>query len=733
MDITQIPDDQLKQMAQSQSTNSPTPVGASGGDITKLSDDELKAMAGGNSQTKPFYDAIGANMTPAMKQDHPILAGIEQTAQDVGTVAEKGANGLSLGLLDKGLNKAGIQPPNFDNTAPENKSGLNLIGDATNLAGANKTLGVIGSKIIAPAAKAAANAVPEGLKQSSYALMQSIVNQLPKEFKYGANAGRAMVKEGFSGDASAIKEQADKRIEEIGGQGDALASNSDKAVNNSNAMKVIDDKIAELQKNSPRSSSATITKLQNAKNDLLKVREGNVLDPASGEISHMKSQDITPENMTPKETLDLKRSFDDLTAWKGTAADDSVFNKTMQQARTQLKDNLNDAVPGMKDWNQRYADLRAAQQAAGRKATYDQANVGMKNLLAGAIRGTVGITTLGAALHGNGELAGEILAGWGAKEVIGNPVIKSKLAQALYGLSEADKLSIFKAAPWIKNIVNNFRQKPNPGQPALPPPPYSKGGTLNAELVDNPIVTPPPYKNPELPSPAKYAGLPNNAVGRRGINPNIATGGLPDPGNTAINQSGRVPPGLPEPFQGRSGVDRPYENIGLPSPRVAGQSSGPVIQQGTSYTPPPAEKAFPKTDFGHQIKFQMQNKENVPLHPAEEGRAALEKIYPPAIKGNPNLAPGDINDFNDMRDWELSQNPGGKKIFGGNQDNPDRTVITSGSGHSDAFKKVSGNSQKVGFDLLKRASNGDEMTPGEKLKIKMMIADFRKNVKPNIS
>ena len=157
-----------------------------------------------------------------------------------------------------------------------------------------------------------------------------------------------------------------------------------------------------------------------------------------------------------------------------------------------------------------------------------------------------------------------------------------------------------------------------------------------------------------------------------------------------------------------------------------------MIKQGTSYTPPPASKSYPQTDFGHHIKNQMMNDESVALHPAEQGRADLERLYPTAKKGNPNLASGDIDDFNDMKDWELSQNSGGRKVSGGTQTDPERSVTSSPSGHSEAFKKVSGNSEKVGFDLLKRASNGEEMSNGDKLKIKMMLHDFRKNIKPKM-
>ena len=572
-----IPIDQLESQGIS---NTPSPSGS--GNIVPIDQLENNGLPDTSSKPTPFYKAMGQSITPQQmdEEGHPILGGLTQTAEDVGTLGEKALNGLTLGGYEKGLQAANIAPPNFDNTAPENKSALNMAGDIANLGAANKTIGTVASKVVAPAAGAIAKAVPEGLKNTSYALMQSIVQQLPKEFKYGANAGRAMVKEGFSGDAAAIKEQADQRLDEIKGQGDALASASTKPVNNSNAIKIIDDKIAELQAKSPRASANTIKKLMDSKKDLLGVVEDDKGNIVNG------GKDVS--NMTAKDTLDLKRDFDDHTAWKGTAADDTIYNKTMQQARTALKDNLNDAAPGMKDWNQRYADLRAAQQAAGRKITYDQAGAGLKNVLNNVVRGTIGVTTLGAALHGNGELAGEIIAGWGAKEVLNNPVVKSKLAQAIYGLSEADKMAIFKAAPWVRKAVSdtmeNFRQKPNP-----------RGEPVDAELIDNrpkqigqvrPLIRP----DRALPSDAERGsgpvvnqpgyvppGLPNNAVGRRGVNPEVPMGGLPNPAVRPIAQPGIVPKGLPEPFLGRKGVERPWENRGLPTPNAAGRAPIPIV------------------------------------------------------------------------------------------------------------------------------------------------------------
>lgn len=249
-------------------------------------------------------------------------------------------------------------------------------------------------------------------------------------------------------------------------------------------------------------------------------------------------------------------------------------------------------------------------------------------------------------------------------------------------------------------------------------------GLVNPEIPNTTrpgVITPEVMGGKDLPSP-KPIGIKNESSGPT-IIMNNPIKGLPD---RSIQMGSTT----------RSGINRPWENNALPSPRNAGQSSGPTIKQGTDYIPPekPSVTSEPKygTDNAYNLKYQMRAKDNIPLHPAEAGREELARIYPPAEKGNPNISAKDLQDFNDMKDWELSQNTGGVKVYGGKQTGDDRSVISSGSGHSEAFKKVSGNSEKVGFDLIKRASNGEEMTPGEQLKIKMMIHDFRKNIKPKI-
>lgn len=379
-------------------------------------------------------------------------------------------------------------------------------------------------KVAGNAAGAIGKAVPEGLKQTSYGLMQSIVNQLPKEFKYGANAGRAMVKEKLQGDAADIAEQSAARMKDIGKEGDILASQINTTQDYGKAVKVIDDKIAELQKNAPRENASTINRLQNARKDLLGVvedSEGKVIDVG---------QDLS--NLTPKEALEFKRKYDYITQWKGVASDDSVVNATLQSSRRMVKDQLNDHVPGMKEWNQRYADLSAANQAAMRRVTYDQAGAGMRNMLNNFVRGSVGLSALGSAITGNGQLAGEILAGWGAKEVIGNPMVKSKVAQMLYNMSETDIKSLVKSAPWISRLMNVNKKS---GSYSVKPELMPEGG-WNQEIPAN--------NQSRLPG-GQPLGLPEPFLGRRGVNPTTegyaGQGKLPRSGDVPIQQGYEAP------------------------------------------------------------------------------------------------------------------------------------------------------------------------------------------------
>lgn len=108
--------------------------------ITYLDDTPSKGITYLDNAS-PQEHTLLPQMTDDEKMRNPVLAGVDQTANDIATLGYKAANGLSLGILGNILKSKNIQEPNFNNSAPENKSGLNLIGDIFGLSAANKTIG----------------------------------------------------------------------------------------------------------------------------------------------------------------------------------------------------------------------------------------------------------------------------------------------------------------------------------------------------------------------------------------------------------------------------------------------------------------------------------------------------------------------------------------------------------------------------------------------------------------
>lgn len=96
------------------------------------------------------------------------------------------------------------------------------------------------------------------------------------------------------------------------------------------------------------------------------------------------------------------------------------------------------------------------------------------------------------------------------------------------------------------------------------------------------------------------------------------------------------------------------QRLGLPlDSRV---TPGQVIPLPNDYVPPPELKfqtTTPATDFGRQIQTQVLKKDDIPLHPASEGRAALAQIIfksrpqiPQSVK---DLSTGDLEKLIDRR------------------------------------------------------------------------------------
>jgi hypothetical protein len=269
-------------------------------------------------------------------------------------------------------------------------------------------------------------AIAEGssalMKNSAGRLVNSIIKPLKKDFSYGKNAGEGVVREGIMAKSfDDLMGKISQKASEIGNKIHDIVSdpaNSTKVINNSKIILNIDDAIAQANK-SPRTNSALLQRLDNAKSDILGIQE-----VAPGEFS--ATRDLT--QMTPLDTFELKRQVADITKWTGNESDDALVNKALKRTYGQLKENLNKAVPGLKDLNERYANIKTADMAI----QYRNKILQRQNALGLFPKMTLGGGVLASLVSGNpvGAIGGAALAG---AELLGKSTpFKTGLAQGLY-------------------------------------------------------------------------------------------------------------------------------------------------------------------------------------------------------------------------------------------------------------------------------------------------------------
>ncbi len=384
----------------------------------------------------------------------------------------------------------------------------------------------------------------------------------------------------------------------------------------------------------------------------------------------------------------------------GQAVDYSVVdfkNNLIRHLNDATESTIEDTLSksGYGDLRDQYAALKSSEKeilASANKSLRQQGGQGLG--MAHPIANFWSLEQLikGGAKAFMGDTAGAV------KDVVQSGIIKGTIKTLEYMNSPDRKIAK------MFELLKSYKGGINPGSGAVP---------VQAEIVGGTGFVPKGLNSPKpLGIPNKYSPSGPTIYGQNPVK------GLPEP----------IGPNV------RSGFDRPWENQGLPSPAKAGQSSGPIIKQGTSYKAPekPVVDSAPKygTDFAKQIKEQNDASKYVPLHPPKDAKEIADNFhkqyYPDAVPGNSNISKSDINDFNEMRDWVLSQNQGGLNISGGMQTGPERVVTSSPSGQSELFKKFSGNSSKEGFELLRKAANGEEMTTGQKFQLKQLVHEFRK-------
>lgn len=182
----------------------------------------------------------------------------------------------------------------------------------------------------------------------------------------------------------------------------------------------------------------------------------------------------------------------------------------------------------------------------------------------------------------------------------------------------------------------------------------------------------------------------------------------------------------------RSGVDRPWENVGLPSPRTAGQSSGRVIRQGTSYKEPQkiVTDSPPKygTDKANMLYGQMKAKEKIPLHPAKDAREFKNSIYiknsRTSISDNIGIKPEQVDNIVNIKDLLDSSEKGTNSgiSYGGSRQKSEKTFWGTKSNVPEFLKDKY--TTKTLSDMLKNKLEGGKVTPSQREDIQKLLKHF---------
>lgn len=550
----------------------------------------------------------------------------------------------------------------------------------------------IGSKSVGLALKDAAGSLGEGINTIKNNISRMALNpefrSTSSTLKYGQDAKRVMqnMPDIVGTDVHSTLAAVNNKLEETGKAiGDTIANHPNANVKLNAApsvLKPFSDKISELNKIDPKGNAALIKRLQDAQQSLIKItdEDGKVIGTHN------------LQNMTPKELFEYRQQkIDPRTRYTGNPSDDKDLNEVFQKVKSNVKDLQNKNMPELKPLNQDYGDLHVAGDAM-QKLVNKVDNEGLPSI------NWKDVTTVG--IH----------------KWLANPINRINMSRWLY---TAPKAQIQAAAQSVPNFTSGVKQ--------------SYGGFKNAELVTTPkgVSGPKPMAGITKTTPT---GLnePMGTTTRTGINTNISTGALPNPGNTAIKQPGFVPKGLPEAFQGRSGIDRPWENKGLPTPNQTGRSSIPMggkILDKDALAKNANPTGGPNT-FSGQLYTKMKTPQGINLHPAEDVRMGIKNLneqianHPDSnIAKNMGIAPTQVEHLRDIKGLLESSKKGTNQGFstsGGMQGERSHWYTKSNMPESLKGKYT----QNELSSMLENKLNGGKVTPGQSLVIKKLLKHF---------
>ena len=307
-----------------------------------------------------------------------------------------------------------------------------------------------GTPVILQKTGQAITKIPVAKNRFAGKIINSLIKPLKKDFSYGKNPGLAVAQEKIiANNLDDLAEKIGQRRQEIGQQIDdilTIPQNQNKRINIEGSLQPINNamQVAIKQNNQTLLDRLVEAKRAITQNLVEGMEEGRMVIKSSG--------DKNLKNLTPLEARKIKSEIGDLTKWTGSPTDDKLVNKALKQVYGSIKEKISNAIPEIRNLNERYADLISAENAT----RYREVILQRQNLIGFDLaRNTLGAGLITAIISG-GRTLPTILGSATAAEltqVLKSPKIMTRLAALLSTSTPQQRQTIFSKLPQLKEVL----------------------------------------------------------------------------------------------------------------------------------------------------------------------------------------------------------------------------------------------------------------------------------------
>lgn len=260
-------------------------------------------------------------------------------------------------------------------------------------------------------------------------------------FQFGKDPGLGVAKEGLKANTrEGLLTEIKLKKDEIGKQIDKVLTGAQgKKISLTPALKELDNQIMKASENGEELLYKRLTGIRDGLTSKFKIIEGKAVKVGD-----------KPTEVSPYQAALIKREIGSAAKWTGQAFDNEANQARVKVYRI-INDLIENAAPGSRPLNARYANMLTAE-----KALDHTIDVVKKQYPIGLINSGVGVATGTSALisgdSGPEAIAKGLATSLGLKG-IQSTAIQTRLASSLSKLSNEERSALSKVVPILRNII----------------------------------------------------------------------------------------------------------------------------------------------------------------------------------------------------------------------------------------------------------------------------------------